>query len=151
MLYGLLILARVAFPPSPVKLPATRFTSWVALLSLRTWSLPVSIITRFPEGSRVRPAGVRNCDAKGEWPLPSKPLVDPTTVLMMLVERLTARIRASQALLISRLAPLIRTPTGRPKLAFLARPPSPAQPAVPLPTRVLITPLEFTIRTRRLS
>src|SRR5207253_10157734 len=78
-----------AAPPLPRYAPATAVTIFVLEFCLRTSLLPESPISRFPELSTMTPAGPKNFEDSAVWPLPSKPLTDPRTVLMILVVRLT--------------------------------------------------------------
>ncbi len=141
--------ALAANPPSPPLPPPATVVMMPLAATRRTRLLPVSAMIRFPALSNVRRCGWLNSALVAGPPSPEDPAVPlPATVVMMpLLSILRIRLFRESAIY-TLPAPSRATPIGRFRLAEVAGPPSPENPAVPVPAMVEMIPAELTLRMR---
>src|ERR1039457_2883627 len=154
--------ALVAAPPSPLNPqvpvvapeaaePAKIFTSPVAFTSSRTMQLAESEMKTLPDGSTNTSIGSLNTTLCGRTPIRSVGKVGlpfPATVLILppTVNWRTRFFTLSATYMLPELANA--TACGPERQALVAKPPSPQNPAVPLPAIVLMLPPMANWRTQ---
>src|ERR1022692_977423 len=113
--------------------------------------LPVSAMNRLPKASTATPYGTLSCASVAGPPSPLNPAVPVPATVVIIPPADTFRIRWLPASAMNRLpAASTNTPAGLDIWAAMARPPSPLNPAVPVPATVVIIPPADTFRIREL-
>src|SRR5664280_654782 len=139
---GLFRQAWVAAPPSPQK-PMVPLPATVVMVpsgaTRRTRLLPASAMYRLPAASTNRPYGMSRHAWVAGPPSPQKPLVPLPATVVMVPSGATRRTRSWPGSAMYRLpAASTARPHGASRHAWVAGPPSPQKPAVPLPATVVM-------------
>ena len=150
---ALVIAALVAGPPSPLKLAAplpAKVVITPAGVMRRTRLLSVSVTYKLPRASKAKALGKFSWALVAGPPSPPKPAAPVPAKVETIPAGVTRRMRFEARSVINKLpAASNAMPVGWFSCALVACPPSPLEPAIPLPAKVLMMPVAVvTLRMR---